>query len=1029
MTAAAATHSASDRSRRLASILDATILCLVAAFTLLRGCHELADNDLWWHLRAGQWILDEARLPSKDPFSFGSADRVWVDLHWGFQVVLALVYRGLGVSGAVLLAAATAALAVVCCWLPCWRRMPLAVCAACWLPSIWLIASRVAPRPEVFSMLFLAAYLVVLNGARKAPRRLWLLPGVQWLWVNCHGLFILGPIVMGAYLADAALRIAAARRGRRAIPAADRGEMKRLLAVFAAICGACLANPYFLDGALLPFELLPKVTNSENLYKGAINEFRSPARYVATSRPAGPFGEWNLHAEFFLLLALPLSFFLPAIGRASQNAPHPSRKPENAQEPQSDAPHDRGQLSLGLAALAIVAAAAVALPARDAPLWMAVIADVLPAAMLLLTALAGYRLSKRSRPAAQLAASAGAAMTLWLIWAPELLFGRDYASRAGSALSPVLPLLALIAAIPAIVLCWRNGGNLFRLLIAAAFAVLSLQAVRNMALFGLVGGAILAWNAGEWAAALENCCSVKLGRVARWGGRAAAMGALSLALFALGANRLYRWSGQDELHVALGEMPFAAPHDAARFAGQADLPRRALAYDLGMASVYLFHNSPGGKPYIDPRLELPDSEVFDNYLWIDERLNGFDPRWRPLVRRLGDPLVMMTHQEHYAAEAELYRQPDWRCVYYDALASIFVPRQASSRPSVDFARRHFDAPRGPSTPDLPGAAFREGVALSNLGATLRRLSGNEHPERLAMALRALDRLQLAVAEDSSNAKAWTVLGNCYRNLIHPGNASPASGRAGWRVDPDLFWARATRCYLHALEIDAENAAAWEHLYDSFRARRMFEDPGAAGQTASIAPPRDARAAEIERLRNSFAPLLGLDLRIERPEGFGAIAWLLQNPLPGAANRGAGGRAEGQKLNWDWPLADQIATAWMHLGRPAQARRIWQAALHPPSEALRICRIAASHAAAGEHLEATQLYLRAARLAPTLAEPWLGLAILQLEAGHADAARDACRQALRKPLSGYERAHLESFAELLEPRDREAGSSRQTANPR
>jgi tetratricopeptide (TPR) repeat protein len=162
--------------------------------------------------------------------------------------------------------------------------------------------------------------------------------------------------------------------------------------------------------------------------------------------------------------------------------------------------------------------------------------------------------------------------------------------------------------------------------------------------------------------------------------------------------------------------------------------------------------------------------------------------------------------------------------------------------------------------------------------------------------------------------------------------------------------------------------------------------------------------------------LGSDLRAERPEEFGAIAWLLQNSAPAAESGGAQNLDNARKSNWVWPWAEQIAAAWMHLGCPTQARRIWRAALDPPSEAERFCRIAASYAAAGNWREASQLYLRAARLAPEMAEPRLGLAILHLQAGRADSARDECRQALQKACSDYEREHLQSFIKLLGPRD-------------
>ena len=57
---------------------------------LLRSC---TTRDAWWHLRSGQWILENRRLPTLDPFTFASADREWIDLHWGFQIPLALAYR------------------------------------------------------------------------------------------------------------------------------------------------------------------------------------------------------------------------------------------------------------------------------------------------------------------------------------------------------------------------------------------------------------------------------------------------------------------------------------------------------------------------------------------------------------------------------------------------------------------------------------------------------------------------------------------------------------------------------------------------------------------------------------------------------------------------------------------------------------------------------------------------------------------------------------------------------------------------
>ena len=70
------------------SLTDRLLAVELGALAFLLGCYELSDPDIWWHLRAGQWILEHGRVPLWDIFSFASSDRIWIDLHWGFQVVL-----------------------------------------------------------------------------------------------------------------------------------------------------------------------------------------------------------------------------------------------------------------------------------------------------------------------------------------------------------------------------------------------------------------------------------------------------------------------------------------------------------------------------------------------------------------------------------------------------------------------------------------------------------------------------------------------------------------------------------------------------------------------------------------------------------------------------------------------------------------------------------------------------------------------------------------------------------------------------
>ena len=77
------------------------IVFAMAAFVMAM----LYDPDYFWHLRAGQLIVDTRALPSHDPFSFTRPDAPWVLNAWLFDVVLYYVHSIGGPFGVRLLVA------------------------------------------------------------------------------------------------------------------------------------------------------------------------------------------------------------------------------------------------------------------------------------------------------------------------------------------------------------------------------------------------------------------------------------------------------------------------------------------------------------------------------------------------------------------------------------------------------------------------------------------------------------------------------------------------------------------------------------------------------------------------------------------------------------------------------------------------------------------------------------------------------------------------------------------------------------
>ena len=205
--------------------LDGLLVASMVAAASVFACQELNDTDSWWHLRSGQWILENCRLPTLDPFSFASADREWIDLHWGFQIPLALAYRLGGVAGMILLTSAMCGVTLLIAMTARMRDWPAWVVAAAWVPALLVMSTRLPPRPEVFSLAFLAAYMAVLLRCDRRPVFVWVLPVIQVLWVNSHGLFILGPIILAAYVADGALRTLRGAPGRLGAGRSDRSSL------------------------------------------------------------------------------------------------------------------------------------------------------------------------------------------------------------------------------------------------------------------------------------------------------------------------------------------------------------------------------------------------------------------------------------------------------------------------------------------------------------------------------------------------------------------------------------------------------------------------------------------------------------------------------------------------------------------------------------------------------------------------------------------------------------------------------------
>ncbi|HZU34903.1 MAG TPA: hypothetical protein VFA18_03290, partial [Gemmataceae bacterium] len=525
---------------RLYSLRALIPAVLLGALAFVLACQPLSDYDVWWHVRTGEWILAHHHVPDLDPFTFGSADQHWIDLHWLFQIGLALVFRAGGVPGTILLTAALAAIAVVIAVNNVRQPTSWTAVLLVWVPALVLAQSRFRPRPEMVTLLCLAAFLAVLSQVERRPRLSWLLPVIQLLWVNSHGLFVLGPIVLSFWLIDRLARRwtqAAAQPldglHREPPSRTSRPAVIRIGLASLGVVLACWCSPYGHKGAVFPFVLYPKVTEAGNPYKEYIDEFVSPQQFYL--HPTQRLAQAPLLGCFhFLLLFLPVSFVLPPIWRSAGVA---FKTLDNRVTAGSLA--GMGVL-IALVFLLVVNVLAVLMP--HPPAALAGIGKAAPVLVLLTGVAGGLCLKSRSRMGACLSAVTGIALMAWMVWLADRLTN---STSPGRPMIVLVGLLALLAGASAAFLAWRLGMSLFGILLAGAFGYLAWQATNSLSRFGLVAGMLMAWNLGPWIAELvAGLGTPSWQRWLRWVPPTAASALLAAWGWAAGTDHYPRWLNQ-----------------------------------------------------------------------------------------------------------------------------------------------------------------------------------------------------------------------------------------------------------------------------------------------------------------------------------------------------------------------------------------------------------------------------------------------------------------------------------------------------
>lgn len=265
----------SDREHRRPSLLSSALLCAVAVAVLSLLVVELYDLDLWWHLAIGRSILEHGAVPTRDAWTVLGFGREYHDSHWLFQVLIAAADRAAGSIGVQSVMVSLWLLALAAVWRTVRRHVEPEVAAALVLLVALTSSERFLPRPELATVAALAWFVAELAQDRAwSAWRVARLALLQLLWTNSHGLFVLGPAVVGCHAVSAVLR------------SRPRGELVGLWSTVAATAVASLVNPWGLGAWSYALLLMTEASGGNGGLVSTLGEMTSPFAAAARTSPA-----------------------------------------------------------------------------------------------------------------------------------------------------------------------------------------------------------------------------------------------------------------------------------------------------------------------------------------------------------------------------------------------------------------------------------------------------------------------------------------------------------------------------------------------------------------------------------------------------------------------------------------------------------------------------------------------------------------------------------------------------------------------
>ena len=186
------------------SLTDMIFVVLVALLVFAPvGAGLLNDADTGWHIRNGQHIVRTLSVPHADYFSYTMSGKPWYAWEWLYDAGMGLLAAWLGLNGIVLFTAVVIGFTFALLF----RSLiaeggNLLISALLTMLALLSASVHMLARPHVVGWLLTLIWVRLLYRFQAGKSTaLWWLPALMLVWVNVHGSFVLGLVLLVLFAA------------------------------------------------------------------------------------------------------------------------------------------------------------------------------------------------------------------------------------------------------------------------------------------------------------------------------------------------------------------------------------------------------------------------------------------------------------------------------------------------------------------------------------------------------------------------------------------------------------------------------------------------------------------------------------------------------------------------------------------------------------------------------------------------------------------------------------------------------------